>query len=111
MKDKKSAAAEESEGLQGRATDFVKKVLTVGVGAVFLTEESLRSVIGDLKLPKELLGGLLDSAQKTKSEFFQGLSQELVSQILNRVDPKELIEETLKNYEVKVTVKFEPKEK
>ena len=50
-------------------TDLMKKMLTVGVGTLFLTEESLRGLVSEIKLPKELLGGVLESANKTRKEF------------------------------------------
>ena len=45
-------------------TDMVKKVLAVGIGAAFLTEESIRNTVKDFKLPKEILNGLLQGAAK-----------------------------------------------
>ena len=99
------------DDLQSKAADLVKKVLTVGVGAVFLTEESLRNLTADFKLPKELLTGLLDSASKTKNEFFQNLSNELITRILEKADPKQLVQELLANntIEVKAEIKLTPR--
>ena len=46
----------------GKAMDFAKKLLTVGMGTAFLTEEALRALVTEFKIPKELIGGLLESA-------------------------------------------------
>jgi len=91
----------------------MKKVLTVGVGAVFLTEESLRALVSEFKLPKEILTAIFESANKTKTEFLQNLSQEVMAKVLERVDPKELIEEFLTKNEINlnVQVSFSPKKK
>src|SRR3954470_20447177 len=99
------------DDLKDKAADLVKKVLTVGVGAAFLTEESLRGLVSEFKLPKELLSGILDSANKSKNEFFQNLSRDVINRITERVDPKELMREILAENEVefRVKVRFKPK--
>jgi len=100
-----------AEDIQSKATDLVKKILTVGVGAIFLTEESVRGLVSDFKLPKELLGGILESAGRTKNEFLKDLSQDLVAKIKDRIDPKALVEEILRNNEIDFHIKmsFSPK--
>ncbi len=101
------------EDLQSKATEMMKKILTVGVGAFFLTEESLRGLVADFKLPKELLTGILDSASKTRDEFLRSLSKEMMAQVLERIDPAALLEELLSKHEVdlKIQVNFKKKKK
>lgn len=99
------------DDIQSKAADMMKKVLTVGIGAFFLTEESLRGLVSDFKLPKEILGGLLESANHTKDEFLRSLSKEVMAQILERVDPPALIQEILEKNEVEFTVKMNVKPK
>ena len=91
----------------------MKKVLTVGVGAIFLTEESLRGVVSEIKLPKELLKGLLDSAGKTRREFLQNFSSEMIDRVMDKVDPTALVEEFLQKNDVDLNIKvsFSPKKK
>ena len=71
-----------NDDLQSKAADFVKKALTVGVGAIFLTEESLRGLVSEIKLPKEILTGILDSGARTRNEFLSKLSTELIEKIV-----------------------------
>ncbi len=99
------------EELQNKAAEMAKKVLTVGVGALFLTEESLRGLVSDFKLPKELLTVVLDSAQKMKGEFIQSLSSDLMKHLMSRVDVAKLAEDLLQKHEVQVqlTLNFKPK--
>ena len=94
-----------------KASEFVRKVLTVGMGAVFLTEESLRSMVAEFKLPKELLVALLESANKTRREFFQGMSDEVISRIVNKVNVKDLVQEFMRDneMELQIKVKFTPR--
>ena len=100
------------ENLQSKATDFVKKVLTVGMGTLFLTEESLRGMVSEFKLPKELLAGILESANKTRREFLGNLSQELMGRVSDKVDVQALVDEILEKNEIEVNMKisFKPKD-
>jgi hypothetical protein len=100
-----------AEDLQSKAADMMRKVLTVGVGTLFLTEETLKGLIGELKVPKELLGGILSSANRTKNEFMQQIAHEVMGRVKDKIDPKALVEEILRNNDIEFNVKvsFKPK--
>lgn len=89
----------------------MKKVLTVGVGAIFLTEESLRGLISEIKLPKELISAILESAGKNKAELLKALPKEIISNILEKVDFLAMVQEILNRNEIelKIRLKFRPK--
>lgn len=91
-----------------RPTDMMKKIFAIGVGTFFLTEESLRGLLSEFKLPKELLAGLLDSANKTRKEFMQNMTQEVLNRVMDKVNPKDLVTEILHendlHFEIKVKV-------
>jgi len=101
------------DDLASKASDLVKKVLTVGVGAVFLTEESLRTLVSEFKLPKELLVQLLESANKTRQTFFQGMSEDVIHRVMDKVNVPDLIRELLEKNEIDLNIKvrFSPKKK
>ena len=102
-----------ADDLQSKAAEMMKKVLTVGVGALFLTEESLRAMVTEFKLPKELLGGIFESANKTKKEFLQNLSKDVLSRVTDKMDPVAFLEEFLHKNEVELHIKvgFKPRAK
>lgn len=100
-----------ADDLQSKATEFMKKVLTVGVGAIFLTEESLRALASEIKLPKELLSSMLESAGKTKDEFLRGLSHDVISEVVAKMDVRALVQEFLENNEIEFHVKLNVKPK
>lgn len=93
-------------------TDVIKKVVSIGVGAAFMTEDAVKKVLADLPLPKEIVSGLLKNAQSVKDDFVQSVRSEL-SDHLSKVDPKKLLEEVLENYDIDVQakVKFTKKNK
>jgi hypothetical protein len=111
-KDDESENQDENEsGSSSRASSFMKKALTVGVGALFLTEEGLRNLVGEVKLPKELIGGILDSANKTKGEFLQNLSRDVREKVIEKIDPFALVQEFFTRNEVEFTVRVNVKPK
>lgn len=95
----------------GKATELVRKLLIVGVGTIFLTEESLRSLVADFKLPKDLISGIFESAAKTKNEFLARLSTDIMDRAMEKVDIQKLVEEILAKNEMEFNIKlsFKPK--
>jgi hypothetical protein len=71
-----SAEHSESTGRSG-PFDFVRRMAAAGLGAVFLSEEGLRKLASQLKLPKEALGLLLNQAEKAKDDIGRLLSDEV----------------------------------
>jgi len=65
------------ESRAGFVPEFMRKVAVAGLGALFMTEEGIRSLAGQLKLPKEVLGYILGQAEKTKDEVGRVVSEEL----------------------------------
>jgi hypothetical protein len=66
-------------------TDAIKKLFTAGVSAAFMTEESIRSFVGELKLPKETLHLLLQGASKSKEELMNRVGKEVIG-IISKID-------------------------
>jgi hypothetical protein len=65
------------EGRPGFVPEFVRKVAVAGLGALFMTEEGIRSLAGQMKLPKEVLGFILSQAERTKDEVGRVVSEEV----------------------------------
>jgi hypothetical protein len=106
-----SGSESSQEKISGRAGDLLKKAITVGLGAAFLTEESIRSIVGELKLPKELVTNLLAQAKETRSEFIGKFSHEMLERIQSKVSPVELVNEVLRrnDFEFSIKIKVTPK--
>ncbi len=96
----------------GKVEGILKKVLASGVTAAFMTEETVRSVLKDLPLPKEIVGGLVDNARNTKIEFIAGVKNELKS-YLDKIDISREIDKIIDKYdfEVKATISLKRKKK
>lgn len=68
---------EGDEKSRGFVPDFVRRMAWAGLGAVFMSEEGVRKVANQLKLPKEALNFLLTQAEKTKDEVGRVVSDEV----------------------------------
>ena len=86
-------------------SEVLKKVISVGVGAAFMTEDTIKTVLKDLPLPREILNGLVNNAKGAKEEFVESVQIE-VREALSKVDPSKLMEEVLDNYDIEVSAKF-----
>jgi hypothetical protein len=68
---------DEKEGKLSFVPELVKRVAVAGLGALFMTEEGIRSLAGQLKLPKEVLGFIVSQAEKTKDDIGRVVSDEV----------------------------------
>jgi polyhydroxyalkanoate synthesis regulator phasin len=96
----------------GKLGDLVKKVLTTGVTAAFMTEESVRALLKDLPLPKDMVGSLVENAKNTKTEFVASIKTELKS-YLDKIDLSKEFDKVAEKYdfEVKATISLKKKKK
>jgi hypothetical protein len=62
---------------RGFVPDFVRRMAWAGLGAVFMSEEGIRRLASQLKLPKEVMGTLLAQAEKTKDDLGRVVSEEV----------------------------------
>ncbi len=99
----------EEQVAKGFVPDIVRRAVLTGVGALFMTEEGIRNLVGEMKLPKDALAFLVAQADKTRSDVTRIVTQEvrrfLESQTLRREIWKLLTSVTL---EVNATVQLKP---
>lgn len=94
---------DEKGNLLGEA---LKKVMTAGVSAAFMTEEGIRSYLGELKLPKEILNVLLQSANKSKDEITQRVTKEAIG-ILQKIDFVKEVSRFAETHKFKITAEID----
>ena len=78
-------ASDDEKDPKSALGDTLKKVFATGVSAAFMTEESIRSYLGELKLPKEIITTLVQSANKSKDEITNRVSKEIIG-IVSKID-------------------------
>lgn len=77
--------SEDSGDKNGKMSETLKKIFATGVSAAFMTEDSIRKLVGDLHLPKESLNLLLAGAARSKEELMNRVSREVIS-IISKID-------------------------
>ncbi|MGZ3772124.1 MAG: hypothetical protein ACXVCY_08425 [Pseudobdellovibrionaceae bacterium] len=102
-KEDKEQASADFKGLLG---DTVKKVFTAGVSAAFMTEESLRNYVSELKLPKEAMNLLIQGAQKSKDEITQRVTKEILG-IIQKIDFVKEASKFAETHKFKITAEID----
>ena len=100
---------EDEKRFRGVIPDFVRKMAVAGLGAVFMTEEGIRNLAGQMKLPKEALTYILGQAEHTKDQIGRVVSEE----VRRFLQSEKLRDEFLKllsgmTLEIKAEVKLVP---
>jgi len=113
-----AAAAPEPEAepnkrgrLEGFIPDIFKRTFYAGLGAVFTTEEGIRKIASDLKLPKDVANYLIQQASTTKDELFRVVGKELRG-FLETVNISGELQKLLTSlsFEIKTEIRFIPNE-
>lgn len=86
--------------------EALKKVMTVGVSAAFMTEESIRNYLGELKLPKEILGLIVQGANKSKDEITQRITKEAVG-IIQKIDIVKEVSRFVETHKFKISAEID----
>lgn len=103
---------ERDEKEEGVGTmSWAKKLMTAGVGTFFLTEEALRTLVSEFKLPKEIVSSILDGAKNVRKEFMQNFVNEMMTKVQDKVDPSVMVAEFFRRNEVSLEIKIKVKEK
>lgn len=99
-----------SDDKDGKIEGLLKKVLTTGVTAAFMTEESVRALLKDVPLPKDIVGGLVENARNTKTEFVAGVKNELKT-YLDKIDITKEIDKLVDKYDFQINATISLKKK
>ncbi len=84
-KSEKEFGASGDEGDIPKWGEMLKRVVSVGIGAAFMTEESVRSALGGINLPKEALTSILTGANRSKEEFLNKVGNETIK-LISKID-------------------------
>lgn len=101
--------SDSAKGRGGGISDIMKKALFAGIGAVFMTEESVRNYVSEAKLPRDIRNYIIQNTSQAKEQFFAYLSKEL-SQVILRSDLPKVIQRFLADHtiELEAKIRFKP---
>lgn len=89
-----------------KISEAIKKLITTGVGAAFMTEESVRNYLGELKLPKEVLNLILQGASKSKDELMERVGNEMLK-VISKIDFVKEASKFAEEHKFKVSAEIE----
>ena len=52
-------------------SEAIKKVVSIGVGAAFMTEDAIKSFLSEFQLPKDIVSGIQKNARSAKADFLE----------------------------------------
>lgn len=90
----------------GGVSDTLKKILSTGIAAAFMTEESVRSYLKEIRLPKDVLHLLLQGANKSKEELVNAVTNELVT-VIKKIDFVKEASRFVEEHKFRVTAEIE----
>lgn len=93
--------SEERESLSGQ----LKDIALTGLATLFMTEDSVRKYLKELKVPKEIIGTALEGASRKKDDVYRVVGNE-VGKMLSKVDLVKEMSRFLETHEVNVQAKF-----
>ena len=104
IKQSRRIVMSEEKKSESAISEAIKKVVSIGVGAAFMTEDAVKTILSDLPLPKDIVNGLIQNAKGAKKEFSEGIRAE-IRDYLSKVDITKVVETTLEKYDFDVQAK------
>ena len=101
--------AEERAGRFGFGETF-KKLFSVGTAAAFMTEESIRQTLGEMKLPSNIIQTILSNASKSKEELMNRVGTE-VTKVISKIDFVKEATKFIETHKFKISAEIEVKKK
>lgn len=86
-------------------SDWFKKTVLTGVGAVFMSEEGIRKTLSDLKMPKNMIAAIVAQAERTKTEM-SGLIATEVRNFLQKIEVDQIIRKALKGQSIEINARI-----
>lgn len=84
-KDKERSESGADEAEIPKWGEMLKRVVSVGLGAAFMTEESVRNALGGINLPKEVISSILQGANRSKEDFLNKVGNETIK-LISKID-------------------------
>lgn len=97
---------EAQEGDLPKLAELVRKIMTAGLGAAFMTEEAIRSQLSEVKLPKDVINTILQGANKSKEELVQRIGNETM-RLISKIDIVKEVAKFAETHKFKIQAEVE----
>jgi hypothetical protein len=85
---------------------LTRRILTLGLGAYFLTEDTVRRYVKDAKIPRDIARGIVQNATKGKEELYTFVARELQG-FLNKMDIQQELDRFVRSHKVRISAEIE----
>lgn len=85
---------------------LTRRILTLGLGAYFLTEDTVRRYVKDAKIPRNIAQGIVANASKGKDELYGFVAREL-SKFLEQMDLQAELDRFVRSHKVRINAEIE----
>jgi hypothetical protein len=85
--------------------DLARRALMTGIGAVFMSEEALKSSLTDLKLPKEAMSYVVSQADRTKREIVAAIARE-TREFLSKLEVDKMLARALVGNTIEISTRI-----
>lgn len=103
--------AEDELDERGLPESLTGKILALGLGAYFMTEDAVRRYVKDAKIPRDIARSITQNATKGKDELYGFVAREL-STFLRQMDVQEEMHRFVAKHKIRISaeVEFVPRE-
>jgi len=102
---RKSEYTESPKKNDALVIDLMKKLLTLSIGGILFTEETIRKSISELKLSKDIATFVMQQSTKSKEDLLRFISEEIVKAMKDVKIEKE-IKKILENYKININMEI-----
>jgi hypothetical protein len=85
---------------------LTRRILTLGLGAYFLTEDTVRRYVKDAKIPRDIASGIVKNATKGKDELYGFVAREL-SGFLEKMDVQKELDRFVRSHKIRINAEIE----
>ncbi len=97
-------AGEDETGALSPIPELMRRAIAMGLSGFFTTEEAVRKAFGDT-VPKDWTDFLLDTSDRTRSEFLDRVSRE-IGRVLEGVDVASVVSQLLEGRSLQINAEF-----
>jgi hypothetical protein len=84
---------------------MVKSMIVLSLGGVFMAEETIRKVAGDLKLPRDTMNLVIHQADRSRKELIEAVARE-VGRALRAMELEKLIGRLGREFEIEIDARL-----
>jgi hypothetical protein len=96
---------DEHKSIIGRLPDMVKSMIVLSLGGVFMAEETIRKLAGELKLPRDTMHLVINQADRSRKELIDAVARE-VGRALRAMELEKLIGRLGHEFEIEIDARL-----